>query len=141
VWEEAGGERGGAEGGLKWSEPSVAVLDVVATTRFYREMLGFQGEWVWGEPPTFGGGRWGEVQVMFCQQPGLAGRVEGHQHAFSCEDIDSLRERHRSSGAPVISEIANKPWGVREYTVGDLHGYDLRFGGPAAYERTAGGAR
>src|SRR5437773_7764093 len=78
---------------------------------------------------------------MFCQQPGLAGKVEGHQHAFFCEDIDSLRERHRASGAPVISEIANKPWGVREYTVRDLNGYHLRFGGPATYERPAGAQR
>src|SRR5262249_61673903 len=99
------------------SEPILAVADVVATVRFYCDKLGFTGEWLWGEPPTFGGVRWGKVHVMFCLQPDLARTVEGHQHALFCEDINGLHERHQRTQAPIISEIENKPWGIREYTV------------------------
>lgn len=122
---------------LKSAEAILAVGDVVAAAKFYREVLGFEREWLWGDPPSFGGVRWGAVQVMFCLQPDLALRVDGHQLAFFCDDINALRERHRSRGAPVISEIENKPWGMREYIVRDPNGYHLRFGGPEQYERPA----
>ena len=42
---------------LRSSEPIFPVTDVVATVRYYREVLGFAEEWVWGEPPDFGGVR------------------------------------------------------------------------------------
>ena len=120
---------------LKKSESIFAVADVPATVRFYREILGFDGQWLWGTPPTFGGVTWGHIQIMFCQQPNMTGKVEGHQHMFSVDDIQSLYEKHKATAAPIISDIENKPWGVREYTVRDLNGYHLRFGGPATYDR------
>jgi hypothetical protein len=49
---------------LTRSEAILAVSDVVATTRYYRDVLGFADEWTWGEPPDFGGVRWGKVGVM-----------------------------------------------------------------------------
>jgi len=130
-------ERPTADPKLHSSEAILAVADVPATVKFYREVLGFESEWLWGEPPTFGGARWGRVHVMFCLQPALARTVEGHQHALFCEDINGLYQRHRETQAPIISEIENKPWGIREYTVRDINGYHLRFGGPPTYERPA----
>jgi catechol 2,3-dioxygenase-like lactoylglutathione lyase family enzyme len=120
---------------LKASEAILAVADVAATVRFYRDVLGFEGEWLWGEPPTFGAVRWGSVQVMLCQQPGLAARVEGHQHFFRCDEIDALHARHQALGAPIIEAMENKPWGFREYVVRDINGYHLRFAGPEKYQR------
>jgi GNAT superfamily N-acetyltransferase len=122
---------------LKGSEAIFAVSSVVETVKFYRTVLGFTGEWLWGEPPTFGGVCWGKVQVMLCQQPELAAQVEGHQHHFYCETIDDLHAQHRAAAAKIISPIGNKPWGLREYTVRDLNGYHLRFSGPEKYERPA----
>ena len=43
------------------SEPIFPVADVVATVRYCRDVLGFEKDWVWGEPPDFGGVRWGKV--------------------------------------------------------------------------------
>ena len=51
--------------GLSRSEAVLAVADVAATIRFYRDKLGFTGEWLWGDPPTFGGVSWGRVGGMF----------------------------------------------------------------------------
>ena len=63
---------------LSRSEAILAVADVPATVRFYRDKLGFTGEWLWGEPPTFAGVRWDKVSVLFSLQPALAAKVEGH---------------------------------------------------------------
>ena len=46
---------------IRSSEPIFPVADVVATVRYYRDVLGFEKDWVWGEPPDFGGVRWGKV--------------------------------------------------------------------------------
>jgi predicted N-acetyltransferase YhbS/uncharacterized glyoxalase superfamily protein PhnB len=125
------------EPALRSSEAILAVADVPATVQFYQDVLGFQGRWLWGTPATFGGVRWGRVHVMFCQQPNLAATIEGHQHFFFSPDVNALRELHRTSGAPVISDIEDKPWGIREYTVRDINGYHLRFGGAPTYQRPA----
>jgi GNAT superfamily N-acetyltransferase len=114
------------------SEAILAVADVPATVRFYRDKLGFTGEWLWGDPPTFGGVRWGKVSILFCLQPALAAKVEGHQHYFFVSGIDQLYERHRQNAVQIISSLEAKPWGLREYTVHDPNGYHLRFGEPVA---------
>jgi GNAT superfamily N-acetyltransferase/catechol 2,3-dioxygenase-like lactoylglutathione lyase family enzyme len=113
----------------------LAVADVRETVTFYRDRLGFAERWLWGDPPTFGCIGAGPIEVFLARQPGLAGRVEGHQHFFWTEDVDALHEQHVAAGAPIVEPIENKPWNVREYAVRDCNGYELRFAGPAGYER------
>jgi GNAT superfamily N-acetyltransferase/uncharacterized glyoxalase superfamily protein PhnB len=120
---------------IRKSEPIFAVSDVRATIAYYRTVLGFESEWLWGDPPTFGAVLWEGIQIMFCLQPDLQPKVGGHQHMFMVENVQELYERHKAAGAEIFSEIGNKPWGVCEYTVRDLNGYHLRFGGPEKYER------
>src|SRR4051794_24842782 len=50
---------------IRDSEPVFPVADVVATVGYYRDVLGFREGWTWGEPPDFGGVRWGKIGVMF----------------------------------------------------------------------------
>ena len=122
---------------LSRSEAILAVADVTATVRFYRDKLGFCGEWLWGDPTTFGGVSWGKAGVMFCLQPDLAAHVEGHQHYFFVSGIDRLYQRHRDNGVPVVSPLEAKPWGLREYTARDPNGYHLRFGEPITPQATS----
>ncbi|HEX3357468.1 MAG TPA: GNAT family N-acetyltransferase [Tepidisphaeraceae bacterium] len=119
---------------LKSSEAIFAVADVTETIRFYRDILGFESEWLWGNPPTFGGVRWGSSQVMFCKQPNFTGKTEGLQHMFRVTEIRPLYEQHKKAGAPIIEDLSNKPWGLSEYVVRDPNGYYLRFAGPEVYE-------
>src|SRR5262249_12789891 len=126
---------------LSRSDAILAVADVVDTVRYYRDKLGFTGEWLWGDPPDFGGVTWGKVGVMFCLQPALAATIEGHQHAFLVSGLDRLHERHRNNGVQVISPLEAKPWGLREYTVRDCNGYHLRFGEPITTHATSNAAK
>src|SRR5438270_14013251 len=96
---------------LSRSEAILAVADVVATVRYYRDKLGFTGDWLWGEPPTFAGVTWGRVGVMFCLQPALAARIEGHQHSLLVSGIDRLYEQHCRNQVEVVSSLETKPWG------------------------------
>jgi GNAT superfamily N-acetyltransferase len=113
---------------LRSSEPIFPVADVVATVRYYREVLGFQEGWTWGQPPDFGGVRWGKVGAMFALQSGPEAPAGGQWHSFFVEGIDALHDVHRRNGATICSPLEMKPWGLREYTVRDLNGHFLRFG-------------
>jgi GNAT superfamily N-acetyltransferase len=113
---------------LRSSEPIFPVADVVATVRYYREVLGFREGWTWGEPPDFGGVRWGKVGAMFALQSESDAKVGGQWHSFFVEGIDVLYDFHGRNGAVIWSPLEAKPWGLREYTVRDLNGHYLRFG-------------
>jgi GNAT superfamily N-acetyltransferase len=113
---------------LRGSEPIFPVADVVATVRYYRDVLGFREGWTWGEPPYFGGVRWGKVGAMFALESGPDATIGGQWHSFFVEGIDALHESHRRTGAVICSPLEAKPWGLREYTVRDLNGHYLRFG-------------
>jgi GNAT superfamily N-acetyltransferase len=122
---------------LTGSTAVLAVADIVQTVTFYRDILGFHERWLWGDPPTFGCVGLDKAELFLCVQPMLAGRLDGLMHVFDVEDVDGLHARHRSTGAPIVSPLENKPWGVREYTVRDPNGYHLRFSGSILYEKPA----
>jgi len=107
-----------------------ATKDVVATLAYYKDVLGFDTTWSWGEPVSFGGASIDGVSIMFSLQPELAERIHGHEHWIKVDDPDEQYAKHVERGAKVVSEIANRPWGFREYVVEDLNGYRLRIAGP-----------
>jgi GNAT superfamily N-acetyltransferase len=113
---------------LRSSEPNFPVADVVATVRYYREVLGFREGWTWGEPPDFGGVRWGKVGATFALQSGPDAKLGGQWHSFFIEGIDALHALHGRNGAEICSPLEAKSWDLREYTVRDHSGHFLRFG-------------
>jgi len=119
------------------SEAIFAVSDVRETVRFYRDVLGFESEWFWEDPPTFGGVRWGKHSIMFCLQTAMQGKTAGLMHMFRVEDLRSLYDKHKSAGATIVNDIGNRPWGLCEYTVRDPNGYHLRFAGDEEFSRKA----
>lgn len=116
------------------STPVLACSDILAALAFYKDVLGFETSWTWGEPPTFAGASWGAVDLMFCLDPELASHVEGHQLWIDADDVDAVYSRHVERGAPIVSPIENKPWNRREYTVRDPNGYHLRIGGQPSHQ-------
>ncbi|HWD38381.1 MAG TPA: GNAT family N-acetyltransferase [Fimbriimonas sp.] len=125
---------------LTGSTPIFAVSDVEETIRYYKDVLGFESSWLYGEPPTFGAAQWGKVSIMFGLEPELAARVEGHGHWMDVDDVNALYEQHKERGVTIVSEIEDKPWGFREYTVRDLNGYHIRFTGSPTHISAGAGA-
>jgi uncharacterized glyoxalase superfamily protein PhnB/N-acetylglutamate synthase-like GNAT family acetyltransferase len=122
---------------IKSSTPIFAVRDILATIAYYRDVFGFQQQWLWEDPPTFGCIELGKAQIFLSRDPDLAGRVEGVSHFLEADDVNTLHEIHRTNGAQIVEPLENKPWGIREYTVRDPNGYHLRFSGPEKYEKPA----
>ena len=116
---------------LKASEAIFITGDVRASLDYYRDVLGFEGDWTWGDPPTFGGVRWRTHNIFFSLQPELAEQIAGHPHWMLVEGVEDFYQRHKERGADIIAGLEQKPWGFSEYTVRDINGYHLRFAEPA----------
>jgi catechol 2,3-dioxygenase-like lactoylglutathione lyase family enzyme len=102
------------------------VSDVRVAVDFYTSKLGFSPGFLWGEPePTFAGVNLGQAQV-FLQQgtPNPA----GCSAYFVIGNADELFEFQRASGVDIVVTPDDRDYGLRDYSVRDLHGYRLTFG-------------
>jgi catechol 2,3-dioxygenase-like lactoylglutathione lyase family enzyme len=105
--------------------PGVIVADIMAAVHFYEEKLGFHRAFTWGDPPTFAGVCLGHVE-MFLERG--TPNPKGSTVYFTIDDADALYEFHRAAGVEISTEIGDREYGIRDYTVRDLHGYLLTFG-------------
>jgi catechol 2,3-dioxygenase-like lactoylglutathione lyase family enzyme len=105
--------------------PSLPVSDVLAAADFYAKKLGFRLGFTWGDPPTIAGVNLGHVQVFL--ERGTP-NPEGCAVYFVVGDADALYEFQRANGVEVAGPPEDRPWGLRDYAVRDLHGYRLVFG-------------
>lgn len=101
------------------------VEDILAAVDFYTKKLGFSLGFTWEDPPTFAGVNLGEVQIFLGQG---TPNPKGCMVNFVVGDADELFEFQRANGVEVVYEPGDRPYGLRDYTVKDLHGYPLSFG-------------
>lgn len=105
----------------------LCVPDVAAAVRHYVDALGFSEGFLWGDPPTFAGVKLGREQ-LFLQQG--AAEPKGCSVYFMIGDADELCAFQRANGVTIAVEPGDREYGIRDYTVRDLHGYHLTFGHP-----------
>src|SRR5688500_11972920 len=105
--------------------PSLAVEDVAAAAEFYTKKLGFSQSFTWGEPPAMAGVNLGNVQIFL--EKGTPS-PKGLSVYFVVGNADELYEFHRANGVDVVQPPGYREYGIRDYTVRDLHGYHLGFG-------------
>jgi catechol 2,3-dioxygenase-like lactoylglutathione lyase family enzyme len=104
----------------------LAVTDIPTAVDFYIKKLGFQQGFTWGEPPTFAGVNLGKV--MFLAKGTCTPSPDTGAVYFLVGDADQLYEFHRANGVEIAQAIDDRSYGIRDYTVRDLHGYHLVFG-------------
>ncbi|MBL0744768.1 VOC family protein [Chryseolinea lacunae] len=114
--------------------PVIASDDVRKSMAYYVDVLGFANDFEYGDPVTYGGVNWGEVEVYFTYDPGLCTVLrESEYHAeifIWVIDANALYEEHRTRGAEIIEALNDRPWNARQYVVRDIHGYHLKFAQP-----------
>jgi predicted enzyme related to lactoylglutathione lyase len=103
---------------LAWAV--LGVQDVAATSDYYREVLGFSIDFIFGSPPVHAGSssniHFARSKTIFC---------------FIVPDIETLHENYLDSGAKIVAPpYINHDSGMREMDVEDCNGYILRFSQP-----------
>jgi catechol 2,3-dioxygenase-like lactoylglutathione lyase family enzyme len=104
--------------------PELHVADLAAAVDFYTKKLGFQLGFLWGEPPQMAGVTLGSVQMFLMRG---APSPAGCSVSFVVGNADELYEYQRANGT-VLVEPGDRVYGLRDYRVRDLDGYELSFG-------------
>ena len=105
--------------------PIRPVRDVGAAVEFYRDKLGFEVGFTWGEPMSMAGMKLGQVQIFL--QQGTA-NPPGMEIYFVVGDADELHGFQRTNGVEILTPPGDRDYGLRDYSVRDLDGYELTFG-------------
>ena len=108
-----------------WSDstPQLAVRNVERSQAWYRDVLGFDVDFTWGEN-DYGAVCEGDVRLYLCSFEDPAPSVV----CITVDDPDGACARYREAGAKIVSDIEDKPWGVREFTLEDPDGNRFRIG-------------
>jgi catechol 2,3-dioxygenase-like lactoylglutathione lyase family enzyme len=105
--------------------PALRVADIAGAVEFYTQKLGFQIGFTWGEPPEIAGVNLGEVQ-LFLERGSSS--PEGCSVYFVVGNADELFEYQRANGVEILQTPGDRPYGLRDYRIRDLNGYELAFG-------------
>jgi catechol 2,3-dioxygenase-like lactoylglutathione lyase family enzyme len=105
----------------------LTVNDIPVAVDFYIKKLGFKLGFLWGDPATFAGVKLDQVQIFL--QKGTPD-PKGCSVYFHVGNADELYEFHRANGVEIATPPGDREYGIRDYSVRDLHGYYLTFGHP-----------
>ncbi|HVT40436.1 MAG TPA: VOC family protein [Gemmatimonadaceae bacterium] len=105
--------------------PDFPVSDVLAAVDFYTKKLGFKLSFTWGEPVSLAGVNLGSVQVFLTQG---TPNPKGWTVYFVVGNADELYEFQRANGVEILLAPEDREYGLRDYRVRDLYGYELGFG-------------
>ena len=122
----------GREHQLHGVQPVLPVSDVAASAEFFRKVLGFEIDFLEGEPPIHGRvkvvGDWGHpiyIHLALAGPEFVAPSGEIRIHVG--RDLDGLFEAYRRLGAEVVFAPVSRPWGLREFAVREPNRHVLRF--------------
>jgi uncharacterized glyoxalase superfamily protein PhnB len=118
--------------------PYLLVPDVAATTAHYQDILGFEREYLAGDPPEFAIYARDGLPIMFRRAPDRSRitpveRQGGTWDVFYwVEGLDALHADLVKRGAELAYDLTLQQYGMREFAVRDLDGHVLGFGEPTA---------
>jgi hypothetical protein len=122
---------------LHGAQPVLPVLHVAAAADWFVRMLGFEVDFLLGEPPAYGrvklGDRsWGDQIHIHLQ--GTAGDITpcGATRLHVGHDVDGLHAHLQRQGAEALTAPQDQPWGLREISLRAPGGHLLVLGAEVA---------
>ena len=122
-------------------QPVLPVADAARAARYFCEVLGFELDFIAGEPPSYarvriGAGHrgepgWGDPVYLRLWQCHLrdARPWRGEIVIYVGHDLDGLHAAYVRRGVVVVEPPQSHPWGLREFAVREPDGHVLRFSG------------
>ncbi len=124
--------RGGAAIQCDAAVPQFTVQDVLQTSEYYRDVLGFQINGYWQSPPVFAIVSRDNVEVFFNrgdQSTVRAGRAHGGYDVYvRIHGVEALAAELRAQGADILEGPVSRVYEQRELVVRDCNGLVLAFG-------------
>lgn len=113
--------------------PILSVSDLSKAIDFYRDTLGFDLAWSWGEPPDIAAVCRDGIEITLTQRPGSkpAGAAQIY---LGVTGIDDYYESLVSADVTIIVPIEDRPYGMRDFRIADPSGNELSIGQAIASE-------
>lgn len=118
---------------VKSAVPILFVRDVPATAAFFREKLGFETDFLYGDPPFYGSVSRGEacLHLRCVDAPNFADLAAREQSlilaTIEVSDVRALFEEFRGRGVAFAQQLATHPWGGTDFHVRDPDGNTFSF--------------
>jgi RimJ/RimL family protein N-acetyltransferase/uncharacterized glyoxalase superfamily protein PhnB len=115
-------------------EPVLMVHDVTEAAVYYRDVLGFEIDFVYGDPANHASvsrGDWTGSTVTIQLARAAADRdltSSSYLYILTDTSLDTLCDLYRERGVDIVAEPRDQPWGMREFKIRDLSGHTLVFG-------------
>ena len=113
----------------------LAVRDVVASTRYYTEVLGFGVDPI--EAPGWSFLTRDGTHLMLGECPDEVSASETGNHSWFLhvlvEDVDGLHREVKKRGADIVVPLGNRAHGHREFVVRTPDGHRILFGEPTEW--------
>ena len=107
----------------------LAVKNLETSARFYQDKLGFKTAWKEGGWHFLARDC---INIMLgeCPDEKPASEINDHSYFAYWEigHIDELYNEYRSRQVEILSEIENKPWGQREFSIRTIDGHRITLG-------------
>lgn len=107
----------------------LAVKDLAVSAAYFTEKLGFDRDFT---APGWEFLSFGEFKVMLgeCSDAFWARETGDHSWFAHClvENVDEVYQEITNLGAVILSPIADKPWGIREFSTVTPDGHRIVFG-------------
>jgi hypothetical protein len=125
-----------AQARLTRASPSFPVADVFATAEYYRDVLGFSFDRIWGQPPSFVILDRDDARLMIKQvaaealpTPARKRSNEQYDVYIYASDVTALAEELGGKGADIMEGPIDRPiYNGRELIVRDCDGRVICFG-------------
>ena len=98
--------------------PELPVVDVERAQQHYRDVLGFEVNWLYPDK-SIGAVSRNDFAIFFRKR---TTPFEPAVHWIFAPDLDATYDELKSSGANIVEPLEKKPWGLRQFTVEDLDG-------------------
>jgi uncharacterized glyoxalase superfamily protein PhnB len=109
--------------------PVLSVDDLVAALDYYRRVLGFGQNWIWGDPPELASVCRDRIELNLAQR-GKLGPAGASQVYLQLIGIDAIWDELTRAGATIETPIADRVYGMRDFSVRDESGNRIDFGEP-----------
>jgi uncharacterized glyoxalase superfamily protein PhnB len=108
----------------------LAVRDLKESTRYYKEVLGFSQDPIEAEGWSFLTRDNFRVMLGECSNEKPASELGDHSYFayWNIEGLDQFYQELAARGAFLISEPADKPWGLREFGLRTPDGHRITCG-------------
>jgi catechol 2,3-dioxygenase-like lactoylglutathione lyase family enzyme len=114
--------------------PQFLVRDLDAACGFYRDKLGFNIDFVYGEPAFYAGvvrdGITLHLKHTDEPEPSRQFKAQGEHldiYVYT-DDVDSLYDEYCTNEVSIMKPLIEEPWGTKEFAIQDNNGYIIYFG-------------